>query len=615
MSNYEEQEYNSESFDFSVWKRILKLMIPFKKWVIALLVLDLGIALLDSIFPYMNKMAIDYFVEGNMAGFDFKQFCIIYAILIPLQSINVYGFFHIAGKIEMKYGYQIRQMCFEKLHSLSFAYFDKTPIGWLMARMNSDVTRLAEIVSWGLLDMSLGVFTMIIIAILMLITNWQLALVILMVMPVLAVASYWFQTKILKNYREVRKINSQITSSFNEGITGAKTTKTMVLEAQNYQEFHNLTTNMKESSIRAAKLHSLFSPVVIALSSISTAFVLVLGGHQVLLQKIEFGTLFMFTQYTYLFFEPVRQVARLMAEFQMAQASGERVFSMLDSVSAIQDTPEVLEKYGSVFEPSDEILDPIIGDVEFKNIDFYYNKEEPVLSNFNLKVKAGQTVALVGETGSGKSSIVNLLCRFYEPISGEVLIDGVDYRKRSESWLHRQLGYVLQSPHLFSGSVFDNVRFGKEDATLEDVIEACKLVNAHDFIMELPNGYDSDVGEGGSKLSVGQKQLVSFARAILVNPALFILDEATASIDTETEKIIQYAIENILKGKTSFVIAHRLSTIVNADMILVIKKGIIVEQGTHEELMELKGYYYRLFTHQFNEDLEREVLNKQIYEV
>ncbi len=613
MSQFEEQEFKSSSFDLGIWKRILGFLKPFKKYVIALVVLNLVISTTDVLMPWLNKYAIDNLISERATQNETLSFAIFYFLVICIQSILVYGFFYVAGRIEMNVAYNVRKDCFTKLHSLSFSYFDKTPIGWLMARMTSDITRLSEIVSWGLLDISWGLMVMVGVTVVMFVTNWQLALMVLMVVPFLAIISAWFQVRILKNYRIVRKMNSKITSNFNEGISGAKTTKTLVLEKNNFDEFEINTEAMRESSIKAIKYSALFMPIAMSLGSISTAAILVNGGHQVLVAGLEFGTLLMFTQYATQFFEPIRQIARLIAEFQMAQASAERILSLMDTTSDIEDSDEVATRYGSVFAPTPRVIEPIKGNVEFKDIEFYYKKEEPVLQNFNLKIDAGTTVALVGETGSGKSSIVNLLCRFYEPISGEVLLDGIDYRKRSMGWLHRQIGYVLQSPHLFSGTIADNIKVGKLDATEEEVIEACKAVNIHDFIMKLENGYDTEVGEGGSKLSVGQKQLISFARAILVKPAFFILDEATASIDTETEKVVQYAIEHILKDKTSFVIAHRLSTIVNADVILVIRKGKIVEKGNHEFLMSCKGYYYRLYTNQFNEDLDQ-VLSKVGYQ-
>jgi ATP-binding cassette subfamily B protein len=422
------------------------------------------------------------------------------------------------------------------------------------------------------------------------------------------VISVWFQKRILKSYREVRKVNSKITGAFSEGITGAKTTKTLVLEEVNFEEFSALTNSMRSQSIRAAVLSAIFMPIVMSLGSIATAAILWYGGNQVLLGVLQFGTLMLFTQYASQFFEPLRQIARLLAEFQMAQASAERVLSLLNSEPQIVDSPAVIKKYGTVLSPKRDAYEKIKGNVTFENVNFHYNAEEPVLKDFNLEVKSGQTIALVGETGSGKSTIVNLLCRFYEPITGRILIDGVDMKERSIGWLHSNLGYVLQSPHLFSGSVRENIRYGKLDASEEEVIAAAKLVDAHDFIEKLELGYDTDVGEGGGRLSTGQKQLISFARAVIAEPAIFVLDEATSSIDTETEQVIQHAIETLLVDRTSFVIAHRLSTIVTADRILVVRKGRVVEDGTHNELMKKKGYYYRLYTNQFNEDLQDKLL-------
>lgn len=607
---FEEQQYNTETLDAGLWKRIFRLMKPLKKQLILLFVLMVAVAGCDVLFPYLNKLAIDTFAVQKAPGWPLAAFSALYLAGVVFQACSVYLFFMQAGKIEMAFSYDVRQQAFAKLQTLSFSYFDRTPIGWLMARMSSDIARLAEILSWSLMDLIWGLAVMLGVSIVMLIVNWKLALLVLMVVPVLAWLSVWFQVRILKNYRSVRRINSRITSAFNEGITGAKTTKTLVIEDDNLKEFDQETAQMKVASVRAATLSALFMPIVMGLGAVSTAAILWSGGHQVLMQTLQFGTLMMFTQYATQFFEPLRQIARLIAELQMAQASAERVLSLLDSEPEIVDSPEVIAKYGTELDPKPENYEPIHGDIEFSHVDFEYLKDERILTDFNLKVRAGQTVALVGETGSGKSTIVNLLCRFYQPIAGQILIDGVDYRQRSLGWLHSHLGYVLQSPHLFSGTVRDNIRYGRLNASDEEIEAAAKMVDAHDFIMQLEKGYDTDVGEGGSRLSTGQKQLISFARAVLADPRIFVLDEATASIDTETEQVIQYAIDHLMKGRTSFIIAHRLSTIVNADLILVMKKGKIVEQGTHDQLMQQGGYYSRLYTAQFNEDLENQLLNR-----
>ena len=609
MSNHaEEQEFNTDSLDTKLWRRIFALLMVHKKKLYVLFMFMIMVATVDVIFPYLNKMAIDTYVSGNGDLSKLWIFALAYFACIVWQGLNIYFFLRQAGRIEMDFSYDVRNKAFRKLQELSFTYYDKTPLGWIMARMTSDIGRLAEILSWSLMDLVWGLTVMFGITIVMFAVNWQLALLVLMVMPILAYLSVWFQTRILKSYREVRKINSKITGSFSEGITGAKTTKTLVLEDLNLTEFNHLTEDMRSHSVRAAILSAMFMPIVMGLGSISTAAILWYGGNQVLLGMIQFGTLMLFTQYASQFFEPLRQIARLLAEFQMAQASAERVLQLLHSEPQIVDSPEVIEKYGTILDPKPQNYEPMFGNVTFDHVNFSYNPEEPVLKDFNITVTSGQTIALVGETGSGKSTIVNLLCRFYEPVSGKILIDGTDMKDRSIGWLHSNLGYVLQSPHLFSGSVAENIRYGKLAATEEEIIAAAKLVNAHDFIMNLEQGYETNVGEGGGRLSTGQKQLISFARAVIADPAIFVLDEATSSIDTETEQIIQHAIDTLLVNRTSFVIAHRLSTIVNADRILVIRKGVVKEDGTHAELLKIKGYYYRLYTNQFNEDLQNQLL-------
>ena len=607
---FQEKEYNTESLDAGLWKKIINLLGSQKKNLYWLMFFMIIVAILDVVFPYFNKIAIDYFAVGKGTTTQLVIFGVSYLLLLAVQAFMVYKFICQSGIVETDFSYQVRKTVFDKLQLLSYSYYDKTPTGWIMARMTSDVGRLAEIIAWSLIDMVWGFTVMVGITIVMLIVNWKMALLVLVVVPILAYVSVWFQTRILKNYRAVRQVNSKITSSFSEGIAGAKTTKTMVLEDQNLEEFNTLTNEMRTKAIRAAILSSLFMPIVIGLSAMSTGAILWYGGNQVLLFGMEFGTLMMFTQYANQFFEPLRQIARLLAELQMAQASAERVLTLLEEEPAIVDSEEVIEQYGTILNPKVENYPIMEGHIAFEHVNFSYLPEEPVLVDFNLEVTAGQTIALVGETGSGKSTIVNLLCRFYEPVSGVVKIDGIDYKQRSLGWLHSNLGYVLQAPHLFSGTVKENIQYGRMNASDDEIMEAAKLVNAHDFIMKLEKGYDTDVGEGGGRLSTGEKQLICFARAILANPKLFILDEATASIDTETEKVIQEAIDKVLSNRTSFVVAHRLSTIVNADVILVMKNGRILEKGNHDSLMKLKGYYYRLYTNQFNEDLQKQLLRK-----
>jgi len=606
---FEEQEFNTDHLDTKLWSRVLKHFFVYKKDLTIIFVSMISIACVDIAFPFLNKLAIDYFVLENGDLAKLWPYGLVYGFLILVQVFVVYFFIKYTGKVEMQFAYDIRNQAFKKLQELSFSYYDKTPQGWIMARMTSDIGRLADIVSWSIIDLIWGSTLIIGVSVVMLIVNWRLALLVLVVVPFLAYISIIFQKKILQRYRLTRKINSKITASYSEGILGAKTTKTMGLEDQQSSEFRELTYSMKSESVKAAILSAAFMPIVMGLGAFSSAMLIWIGGQQVLVGTIAFGTLVLFTQYASQFFEPLRQIARLLAEFQMAQASAERVLSLLNADVDLVDREDVLEKYGSILEPKTEVYEKVEGDVEFDNVSFYYKEEEPVLVNFNLKVKKGETIALVGETGSGKSTIVNLICRFYEPKDGMIKIDGVNTQDRSLGWLHSNLGYVLQAPHLFSGSIKENIRYGDLNASDEAIVEAAKRVSAHEFIMNMEEGYDTEVGEGGGRLSTGQKQLISFARAILANPSIFILDEASSSIDTETEQIIQTAIESVLHDKTTFIIAHRLSTIVNANRILLIDKGRIVEDGTHSQLMHKKGRYYRLYTNQFNEDQQNELLH------
>ncbi len=606
MSGIEEQEY-SKKFDFGLWRRLLQYVKPYRRLMLLLGFVMVGVAGIDVIFPLMTKYAIDRFVAaGNIEGLS--GFLLMYGILIAVQTVNVWLLIAIAGKIDMGVVYDIRKKGFQRLQELSFSYYDKTAVGWLMARMTSDITRLGDTLAWGLVDFVWGLTMMAGIAGVMLFINWKLALVSLSVIPLLVVISLYFQQKMLKAHRKVRKTNSRITGAFNEGISGAKTSKTLVLEKSNLGEFSAITGEMYGYSVKAAVYSSIYLPVVLSLGSIGTALALWFGGRGVYLQTISFGTLVLFIGYTIQFFEPVRELARIIAELQSAQASAERILSMIETQPDIADTVDVVWKYGDMFNPRQDRWPHIKGNISFRNVSFSYKDGEKVLEDFSLEVKAGETIALVGETGSGKTTIVNLACRFYEPVSGEILIDGVNYKDRPLAWLHGSLGYVLQNPHLFSGTIRENIRYGRLDATDEEIEKAARLVNAYEFISKLEKGFDTEVGEGGNRLSTGEKQLVSFARAVLANPRIFILDEATSSIDTETEQIIQDAIRKVLKNRTSFIIAHRLSTIRSADRILVIKDGKVLEEGNHYQLIRKKGYYYRLYTNQFMEEREMELL-------
>lgn len=603
----DEVKNKAPKVELRIWRDFFTYLKPYKKEFLKLTGIMAALGAMDSTFPLLSKYAVDNFIEKNSLD-GLGSFIVIYIFAVALLCGIIFVFIKLAGRLETSMAHDIRRIGFVRLQELSLSYYDDKAVGWLMARMTSDINRLSETISWGLVDLAWGMTMMTGVTIYMFILDARLAAITLSVIPILAVISVYFQRKILVAQREVRKINSQITGAYNEDIQGAKTTKTLVREILNLKEFSGLTSSLRNSSIKAAVLSSVYLPLVIGLGSVGTALALSFGGGYILTGAITYGTLVAFISYTSQFFEPVRQMAAIFAEIQGAQASAERVFSLLREEPAIKDSEEVIRKYGDIFNQKKELWPGIKGKVEFKNVSFHYNPDEPVLTDFNLSVDPGQTIALVGETGSGKSTIVNLFCRFYEPVEGEILIDGYDYKEMPLNWIHDNLGYVLQAPHLFSGTIRDNVRYGKLDATDEEIEEACRLVNAHSFISEMKDGYDTQVGEGGNLLSTGQKQLVSFARAIVRNPQLFVLDEATSSIDTETEKIIQDAISRVLEGRTSFVIAHRLSTIRNANRILVIRDGRVIEDGTHRELIKARGYYYSLYSNQFMDERSKAIL-------
>jgi ATP-binding cassette subfamily B protein len=607
MTMLKEQDYNKK-IDWNIWKSLYNFAKPHKSKFIKLILLMITLGVIDVIFPLLSKYAIDNFATKKDLS-NIGVFIFVYFTIIIIQVFNIWLFIGLAGKISTSLSYDIRKDGFKKLQEFSFSYYDKNQVGWIMTRMTSDIKKIGEIFAWGIVDIVWGFTLMIAIMIAMLYLNWKLALIVIMIIPLLVIISFYFQNKILKSYRKVRKTNSKITGAFNEGIMGAKTIKTLVREEENLGEFTLLVDKMQNYSIKAAVLSSLYFPLILIIGSIGTGIVIWYGGNGVVLKAISYGSLVAFISYTIHFFEPVMSVARVFAEFQNAQASAERVVSMIKTEIDIKDSKEVIDKYGDFLNPQDKNWPKSIDDIVFENVGFHYTEGESILSNFNLKIKAGEKIALVGETGSGKTTIVNLICRFYEPTFGRILINGKDYKEMSLVWLQSNLGYVLQSPHLFSGTIMENIRYGNLNATDQEVKNAAKLVNADIFIEKLEQKYNTEVEEGGNSLSTGEKQLISFARAILANPQIFILDEATSSIDTETELIIQDAIDKLLNGRTSFIIAHRLSTIRSADRILVIKNGKIKEEGSHKFLIDKKGHYYNLYMSQFIDEEESKILN------
>ncbi|OPX42624.1 putative ABC transporter ATP-binding protein [Ruminiclostridium hungatei] len=609
MSYFEEEEYK-KPFSLKVWARIVPFVKLYRKDFIRAMSFLILVSIIDVIYPLFQRYAINHYITtGSARGIE--SFAAAYGLMLLAQALAVIFFIRNAMRVELNVAKAIRRALFVHLQKLSFSYYNTTPVGYMMARVMSDTGRIGQMVSWGLIDMLWAVIYVFGVFIAMLLLNVKLALLVMSIIPVIALVTLYFQKKILNINRKIRKINSRMTGAFNEGITGARTSKTLVIEDKNLKEFSEITGRYYDYTLKATILNAVFIPIVLTFSTMAVCFVLVSGGNLTIKDPLFFGTFSAFITYAIGIFEPIQQIARVFADFVSTQANIERVTGLLDTEPQITDTPEVIEKYGDNFNPKRENWEHLMGDIEFKEVSFKYpDGDEYILENFNLKIPAGTTVAIVGETGAGKSTLVNLACRFFEPTQGQILIDGRDYRERSQLWLHNNIGYVLQSPHLFSGTIRENIKYGKFNATDEEIEAAIRVVAADGIISNMENGLDTNIGEGGDRLSTGEKQLISFARAIIANPRIFVLDEATSSIDTQTEQLIQEAIMHILKNRTSFLIAHRLSTIKKADLILVVKNGKIIEKGTHQELLRQKGYYHSLYLKQFEEETGAAVLNK-----
>lgn len=592
MSEYFEEEEFTTQFNGRTLLRVAGLARPYWKWVAGFVVFVGIVALLDSFFAYLRKLIID---DGILSGSStaLAQMLGLYGGSVVLQAAAVLGMIFLAGILGERLQYDLRQKMFDHLQDLSFSYFNRTPVGWIMARVSSDSGRIAELVTWGTLDSTWAVMSILSAAYFMFALNWKLALVVLGTLPILFVIAVYFKTKIMVEFRRVRKLNSKIVGTYNENITGVRVVKALCREEANLREFSALAGDMYKSSFRAAWLSALFLPLVQVISAVAIGGVVWLGGRQVQVAGLSIGTIQAFITYVTFMMWPIQDLARVYAEMQHAVASAERVFSLLDAV------PEVTDTAGAV--------DPgtIRGQIEFDHVDFAYEDGKPVLRDLSLHVRPGETIALVGPTGGGKTTLVNLMCRFYEPKSGVIRIGGRDYRELSMHAIQSRIGVVLQTPHLFSGTIRENIRYGRLDATDEEVEQAAQLAGAHSFIAAMEKGYQEEVGEGGNRLSVGQKQLISLARAILARPEIFVMDEATSSVDTLTEALIQQGMERLMEGRTSFIIAHRLSTIRRADRILVIEEGAIREMGSHAELIGRRGKYYELYTRQFRDELER----------
>lgn len=589
--------------NFELWKGIFLYLKEYKSKFLKMVLSNVLLSFSLVIDPMIVAFAIDHFIKPKYA--DGLYFVGALSLILAISlSVLVYYFCRIGFGIEGGVAYRFRKDMFEKLHVLAIAYFDRTPVGAVISRMGSDTNRVAEVVAWGILDFTWAGGYIIMVSIAMLIANVKLALVVLALMPILAAIAWAISVKVLKLQREVRSVNSRMTSAISDGIYGAKTSKTLCREETNCREFSEITGEYRRKTILSAVFSSAYTPTPMALSSLGVGLVLLLGGEMAKNGEISIGTVSLFVSYANMIFDPIVQMMDIISNLVKAHAAAERVMELVEMEPAVIALPE----FSGGFE-----ADRPQGEIAFQNVSFFYKEGEYILKDFNLKVEKGTTVALVGRTGAGKTTIVNLACRFYEPTEGRILIDGVDYRMRSHAWLHRNLGYVLQSPFLFTGTIAENIRYGKMDATDEEVEAAARLVRAHEFIEQFEKGYETQVGEGGSLLSGGQKQLISFARAVLRSPQIFVLDEATSSVDTQTEQLLRSALEKLLKDRTSFVVAHRLSTVKNADVILVIEDGEIAEQGRHEELMARRGMYYQLYTNQKYEEDSSKLLRTESF--
>src|SRR5512142_1415819 len=586
----EEEEYTSQ-LTAPVVRRIAGLMRPHWRWVVGFFITIALTSSTDAYFTYINKQFVDQGINLKNKS-ALMRIVVIYGSFQLLQSGFVFSFLYLAGVLGERVQYDLRKMLFNHLQDLSLSYYAQNAVGRLIARVTSDSGRVADLLTWGIVDTTWAVLNITTSLIFMAVINWRLALIVSVIIPLMVWIAVQFRKKILVEFRNSRRANSKITGAYNENIQGVRVVKALGREDENLREFQHLTGTMYKASFRAAWLSALFLPTVQIIAALALGAIVWYGGNQLVLGLITIGGINAFVSYLALMIWPVHDLARVYAEMQHSIASAERIFKLVDTQPEVHDLPDA------------EPVPTLLSDIEFDHVDFYYEDEKPVLSDFSLKVKPGEMIALAGPTGGGKSTIVNLLCRFYEPRKGSICIGGRDYRDYTLQSLHSKIGMVLQTPHLFSGSVRENIRYGRLDATDAEIERDAKIAGAHDFIVTLTNGYEENVGEGGNRLSVGQKQLISLARAVLAEPQLFIMDEATSSVDTLTEALIQRGMEALMRGRTTFIIAHRLSTIRRANRILVIENGRIAEQGTHHELLQKRGKYYHLYTQQFRRELE-----------
>lgn len=588
---YTEVEF-SKRFDAALWRHILRLLKPYLKAYAFVVFLIALLSVVDVILPLTVRHAIDQGIAQKNIS-EVYSAATFYLLLIILQSILVWGFIRGCGKVGVRVMADLRRKLFSHLQTLSISFYDETPAGWLLSRVMSDTQRVGETITWAAVDFLWGIIMMVLMAVTMLLVDWKLALASLLLMPLMVGVSIYFQKSILAIARQVRRINSEITACYSESITGLRVIKSLTREDKSIEEFQNLSGPMFSASVRSAAISSIYLPVIHLIGAVGSALVIGFGGSGSIAGGITLGTLVAFISYSRRFFEPAMDIARIFGQLQETQACAERLFRLLETKPTVVDSPTIVP------------IRKVAGRIEFDEVNFSYDNRVDVLKRFNLTIEPGWKVALVGPTGGGKTTVASLLMRFHDPVSGSVRIDGVDIRHYPVESIRSQMGIVLQTPYLFSGTILDNIRYGRLDASEKEIHDSAKSAGADEFIMALPDGYDTRLDENGEPLSTGQKQMISIARAILADPAICILDEATSSVDIETEFAIQNAMDELLLNRTSLIIAHRLATIRKADRIVVIRDGQIAEIGTHAELLAKRGHYYELYCQQFVSSGER----------
>lgn len=592
----EEEDTLGKAYDSRLVRRLLGYIKPYRRQTVLAVIAMAVSSILSVAGPWIIGHAID---DGIRAG-DFSKlrlWTVIFLVAIIAEWFTNRTRINLMAFVGTRIVADVRSNLFRHLHTLSLNFHNNYSVGRLMSRLISDVGVLQDFITWSITGVARAFFILVGIVLAMVAMNWRLALVTFSVLPLMVLLTNYWRKRVRQAYRATRQRLSLINGFLNESISGIRVTKSFTREQANFEHFDDLNRSFFDANIDATRLAAIFFPGVDFMGSLATALVVGVGGWLVLGNALTAGTLVAFVLYVDRFFEPIRELAQRYNTFQATMAASERIFHLLDTEPDLKDSAEAYE------------LPAIEGRVDFREVRFAYKPEEPVLRQISLHAEPGQRIALVGETGAGKSTVIRLLARFFDVTGGAVYIDGHDIREVTQSSLRSQLGVVLQDTFLFGGTIGDNIRYGRLDATDEEVVEAAKAVGAHEFISKLPDGYDTEVGENGVNLSVGQRQILSFARALLTDPRILILDEATSSVDTKTEQQIQRALEKLMENRTSFVIAHRLNTIVNSDQIVVLDNGEIVEQGSHEELLAKRGRYYLLYTMQWAAEGEDKAYN------